>query len=199
MADVGSIAEVDERLAARLAMVASDTTRFEIVSECNLREVSPRGFREAFGGPSLAKLQQIFIELEQFGWIQRVPMLSGPPPEEFDRLYRSDRGILIEDPVWVRLPQSIKSSLTLRIAETIQKRMREGMKAATIDARNDSHLSVTPLLLDREGWDMAIGRLGELLADIRAEQERARERLAETGEEPILMTVGLLGFESPRH
>jgi len=42
-----------------------------------------------------------------------------------------------------------------------------------------------------------IARLDSLFAALPREQERARQRMARSGEEPIAMTVALLGFESP--
>jgi len=118
MTEVRAEEALDERQILRLAKVLSDPLRMDIVCECNLREVSPRGFREAFGGPSLASLQQTFIELEQFGWIESVPPAGGPPPEEFDRLYRSEHRIIVDNPLWASLPQSVKSSMTARVVES---------------------------------------------------------------------------------
>lgn len=199
MSEIHAGEELDEQVMLRLARILSDQLRMDIVCECNLREVSPRGFRDAFGGPSLASLQQTFIELEQFGWIERVPAVGGPPPEDFDRLYRSEQRVVIDNPLWSRLPQSVKSSMTARVVESLFKRTRDAMKAGTVDARDDSHLSLTPVLLDQQGWEAVIDRFDALLEYVIEEQEEAGARMAESGEEPILMTAGLLGFESPRH
>lgn len=199
MSEVRAGEELDEQLMLRLGKVLSDPLQMDIVCECNLREVSPRGFREAFGGPSLAGLHQAFIELEHYGWIERVPSPAGPPPEDFDRLYRSEQRVFIDNPIWSQLPQSVKSSMTARVVDGVIRRAKEAMKAGTIDARDDSHLSVAPVLLDRQGWDAVIDRFGALLDHVLKEQEKAEERMAESGEEPILMTAGLLAFESPRH
>lgn len=199
MSEVLAGEELDGQLMQRLAKVLSDPMQMDIVCECNLRAVSPRSFREAFGGPSLAGLHQAFIELEQFGWIERVPPTGGPPPEDFDRLYRSEQRVLIDNPLWSQLPQSVKSSMTARVVDSVNKRTREAMKAGTIDARDDSHLSMSPLLLDQQGWDAVTDRFKALLDYVMEEQAEAEARMAESGEEPILMTAGLLAFESPRH
>jgi len=55
-----------------------------------------------------------------------------------------------------------------------------------------------PLELDEQGWKTLIARLDEAFHAAVEEQERARERMAESGEEPIPATVALLGFESPK-
>ena len=72
------------------------------------------------------------------------------------------------------------------------------MEADTIDAREDRHLSWIPLLLDQQGWDNAIARVDALFHWFFEEQQEANLRMAESGEEPIPMTVALAAFESPQ-
>jgi hypothetical protein len=54
-----------------------------------------------------------------------------------------------------------------------------------------------PLKLDQQGWDNAIAKVDALFYWFQEEQERAKARIAESGEEPIPMTVALAAFESP--
>lgn len=200
MGDVGAEGGVDEQQMQRLAKILSDPLRIDIHYQCKIRPVSPRGFRQiAGGGPSLAKLQQAFEELEQFGWIERVPSTGGEPPEPLDRLYRSGEWIIVDDETWLRMPRSVRASVALRVIEGLSARAKEAMKAGTITAREDTHQSWTPMLLDRQGWESVVGRINDLFESLFEELESAEARLAESGEEPILMTVGLLAFESPRH
>ncbi len=78
------------------------------------------------------------------------------------------------------------------------QRTRRAMKAGTIVARADAHLTWRPLEVDRQGWRETIERLDSLFAELREIERRAKARLAGSGAEPVSMTVGLLGFESPR-
>lgn len=194
-------AGVDERQMQRMAKLLSDPLRTDILYQCNVGEISPRGFREvAGGGPSLPKLQQTFEELEQFGWIECVPAAGGgQPPDPFDRLYRSDQWMVVDDLTWTQMPKSVRASVAMRVLEGLTARAREAMKAGTITAREDTHGTWTPLLVDRQGWEAVIGRVNGLFESLVEELEASQARIEESGEEPILMTVGLLAFESPRH
>ncbi|HEU4905933.1 MAG TPA: hypothetical protein VFT19_07430 [Solirubrobacterales bacterium] len=198
MGEIHTEEVVDERFLLRLSKILSDPLRINIFGECNIRETTPRSFREAFGGPSLAKIEQAFVELEQFGWLERVPDAMGPVSDGLDRSYRATRKAIIEESAWSELPASVKSLFTMRVVESLSHRTKEAMKAGTIDARDDAHLTWTGLSLDRQGWEALIARLDALFYSVFEVQEEARERLADSDEEPIVMTVGLLGFESPR-
>jgi hypothetical protein len=191
-------AEVDEQFVLRLGKMLSDSVRMSIVCECNIRPLSPRGFREEFGGPSLAKLAATFRELAQFDWLEPLPPEEGGTPGEFDRRYRTIQSLIFEEPVWSALPGSVRSLMTSRLLEGLSERARAAVRAGTFDARPDSHVSWTPLTLDEQGWEAATAKLDALFYWLFEEQERADERLAASGEESVAMTVALLGFESPK-
>jgi hypothetical protein len=59
------------------------------------------------------------------------------------------------------------------------------------------HITWTPLALDRQGWERTVAKVNTLFYSLEQEQEEARSRMEESGEQPISMTVGLLAFESP--
>lgn len=186
-------------LVLRLSTLLADPLRMLIMSECHARALSPRSFRKRFGGGSLAKTLQAFQQLEHFGWLERVPpAVAGPPLDDFDHLYRTTEFAVLDADTWPDLPDSVKALATLRVLESLSVRTKEAMKAGTINARDDSHLTWTPLALDRQGWDTVIGRVDALFGSLFEEQAEAEARMAETGEEPISMTVALLAFESPR-
>lgn len=72
-----------------------------------------------------------------------------------------------------------------------------GLRTRTIDSRDDSHVSWAPLLLDDEGF----GELDHGMLNTRSFAEvierTALARLRESGEAPILTTIGFVAFESP--
>jgi hypothetical protein len=55
-----------------------------------------------------------------------------------------------------------------------------------------------PLRLDLQGWKSVIAKVDALFHWLYQEQEEANLRMAESGEEPIPMTVALAAFESPK-
>jgi hypothetical protein len=189
--------EQEGLLMLRLSKVLSDPIRVRILAECSIEAMSPRSFRNEFGGPSLADVSQDFEVLEQFGWLGRMPAEAGAKPEKFDCLYSTTEP-LIFDSDWSGISDSAKALVTWRIVETLSARVKDAIGAGTIDARPDSHLTWTPLALDQQGWETMIERVDALFYSLFEEQELANARLAESGEEPIPMTVGLLAFASPK-
>lgn len=181
----------------RLSKVLADPRRVRILAECSIAAMSPRNFRSEFGGPSLADILQDFEVLEQFGWLAKVPTGPGVEPDAFDRLYSTTEPLIFESD-WFGVPDSAKALVTWRIVETLTARVKDATAAGTIDERPDSHLTWTPLLMDQQGWDAVIKRIDAIFYFLFDEQKDARARMAESGEEPIPMTVGLLGFASPK-
>jgi len=181
----------------RLTAVYADLLRMNVLAECNLREMSPRGFHREVGGATLPKVAEAFELLAQYGWLERTRS-EEPEPGEVEHFYRGTGPPVVEEETWAEMPDATRALVTGRVFEMLVKRTKRAMKAGTIAVRPDAHLSWTPLELDREGWREAIGRLDALFGELPEIERRAKERLAQSGEQPIAMTVGLLGYESPR-
>ncbi|HET6571297.1 MAG TPA: hypothetical protein VFG58_07405 [Solirubrobacterales bacterium] len=201
MSDNGqAVAAAKWSRAERLATLFSDPVRGRILSECNIREMSPRRFHRDLGMGTLAKLTQAFELLAQYGWLEETRSEQiADDPEQVERFYRGTEVGVIEEDTWVELPESTRALIGARILESLSIRTKEALKAGTIGGRPDQHLTWTPLELDRRGWDAVIARVDSLFYALAEEQEKARARMAESGEEPVWMTAGLLAFESPEY
>jgi hypothetical protein len=189
--------EPEGLLMLRLSKVLSHPIRVRILAECTIEEMSPRSFLDAFGGPSLADVSQDFEVLEQFGWLEQVPVGAGAVPEQSDRCYATTEPLIL-DSNWSGISDSAKALISRRVVETLFARAKDAIAAGTIIGRPDSHVTWTPLSLDQQGWDKVIARVDALFYSLFEEQEEASARIAESGDDPIPMTVALLGFESPK-
>jgi len=181
----------------RLAAILGDSLRIDVLTQCNLRAMSPRSFHREVGGATLTRVARAFDLLAQYEWLERTGG-EDADAEEVDRLYRGTGPPIVYDETWEELPDSTRALATGRVFETLVRRTKRAMKEGTINARPDAHLTWTMVELDRQGWDEAIGQLNAVFEGLGELERRARARLAESGEEPIAMTVGLLGYESPR-
>jgi hypothetical protein len=76
------------------------------------------------------------------------------------------------------------------------EQVRKSVDAGTLDARDDRHLTWSLLRLDKEGWDKVAAACDELFAFALKERDRAADRLAESGDSPIMMTLAVAAFES---
>ena len=176
----------------RLSQLFGDALRLRVLGECNTRELSPRSFHAMVGGAPLPKVTEAFELLAQYEWLECTRTEDG------ERFYRGTGAPIVSKEAYEGLPDSTRALLISRIVESLTERVRESMKAGTIFARSDAHLTWTSLELDRQGWEALTERLDSLFLWLAAEQERAGTRMEETGEEPIPLTVALFGFESPK-
>lgn len=184
--------------AERLAAVYADSLRMNVLAECNLREMSPHGFHREVGGATLTKIVRAFELLAQYEWLECTRSEETDDPEEVERFYRGTGEAIVHEESWEEMPDSTRALVVGRVFDMFVQRTRRAMKAGTIAARADAHVTWTPLELDRQGWHETIERLNSVFREVREIEQRAKARRAEDDEEPIAMTVGLLGFESPR-
>ncbi len=186
-------------LMLRLSKVFADPLRMKVLAECNMREMSPKQFHQEFGGGSLSRVSRAFDVLAEYEWLEQTRTETGGRRRGgVEHFYIATGPAVFDDDLWPSVPQSMRNLVTWRILETFIERVKESMESGRIDARTDRHMSWIPLGLDQEGWDKAIGKVNGLFHWFFAEQEEANLRMAESGEEPIPMTVALAAFESPR-
>jgi hypothetical protein len=182
----------------RLAKVIADELSLQIVGEANLREISPTGFHAEFGG-SVHRVHRRFKMLERLGWLKKVEMKTGGRRRGArEYFYRATAPAIVESPAWAELPDSAKAARSWATFTQLSEQIKAAARAGTFDARDDRWFVWSLLQLDEQGWKNAVAKTNAVLAFIYEEQERAAERLAESGEEPIPMTVALAVFESPR-
>jgi hypothetical protein len=177
----------------------ADELRIKIVAELNMREMSPKGFHDEFGGGSISRVSRAFDLLAEFGWLfQTRTETGGKRRGAVEHFYRATQAAVFYNEIWSPLPQSMKEMISGGIFEELSERVRKAMEAGTIDARDDRHFSWMPLLLDEQGWENVLKRIDAIFRWLFQEQEEANLRMAKSGEKPIPMTVALAAFESPK-
>jgi len=192
--------EVNEQATslARLAVVYKDELRMKIVTEAYMREISPKLFYDEFGGGSVSRVARHFERLAESDWLQLERTETGGRRRGgVEHFYRATELVVFDLDNWSALPSSMRAAFSWTTFEQLTERVCAAVTAGTFDARADRHLSWTPLLLDRLGWERVIADLGSLYKNVLELQERAKLRIAETGEQPSLATVAIAGFESP--
>jgi DNA-binding transcriptional ArsR family regulator len=195
----GAVNAVELPLMMRLAKVFAEPLRIRIVATLNTREMSPKQFYEEFGGGSLSRVCRHFELLVDYGWLYLTRTETGGRRRgAVEHFYRATGPAVFDDDIWPDLPVSMKEMVTARIFEEFGERVKAAIMEGTIDDRSDRHFSWTPLRLDQLGWENVIARVDSNFYFIFEEQERADARMAESGEEPIPMTVALAAFESPK-
>jgi len=183
----------------RLSKVFSDELCLKIVTELNLREMSAPQFHDEFGDGSVADVRRRFKLLAELGWLKKVNQKTGGRRRgAIEHFYRATGPAIFDNCTWSDVPDPIKATYSWRTFEQLSEQVREAIEAGTFEARTDNHLSWSLLLLDRLGWKRVAMAMDALFAFILNERDRAEDRIAESGEEPITMTVALAAFESPK-
>lgn len=96
------------------------------------------------------------------------------------------------------MPKLISETSAWMDFEYLSDLVKEAMEAGTFDARTDRHLTWSLLLLDRVGWGKLVDGLKTLRGFLLDEQQRAKVRMGNSGEQPLRMTIGMAAFESPK-
>ena len=182
----------------RLAIVFADELRLKIITELYMREMSPSRFYAEFGGGSVSRVDRHFKRLAEHGWLKLMRSESGGRRRgATEHFYRATELAIFDDETWSLVPYSIRVAFSWRTFNQLAERVRQALAAGTLDARPDSHVSWTPLLLDELGWKRVIAAVDELFESLFEEQDDAKLRIFESEETPMLATVALAVFESP--
>jgi hypothetical protein len=193
-------AAVESRLEylRRLSIVFASELRISIVTQLYLREMSAKQFHEEFGGGSIPRVDRHFKKLAKYDWLHHVRSETGGRRRgATEHFYRAPKLAIFDNETWALVPYSMRVALSWKTFKIFAERVRDALKAGTLDARPESHLSWTAMMLDQLGWERVVAVVGGLFESIFEEQNAARERMSRSGEKPIVTTIGLAVFESP--
>jgi hypothetical protein len=114
-----------------------------------------------------------------------------------EHFYRATRRQFLTDSEWSRLPESLRPGLSGAMLKAAFDDVEEAINHQTFDELADRHLSRTPMVVDKKGWDDASNLLAETLDRLLAIQAESSERLASSGDTGMLSKVVMLHFKSP--
>lgn len=178
----------------RLAKALANSLRVEILAVLSHRDISPVQFTREYGG-RLSKVSYHFKVLEGYGCIELAEKV--PRRGAVEHIYRNSKRPLLGDSDWTQLPKSVQAGITGATLHDFLGRATRALEEGTFNARDDRHLSWSPLLVDEEGWGELMAVLKSALTQITEVEERSNERLSASGEKAVPVTVALVGFESP--
>jgi DNA-binding transcriptional ArsR family regulator len=114
-----------------------------------------------------------------------------------EHFYRAtERGLLLKDPEWKKIPRSARREITLSVLDLILDEITASIKADTFNELEDRHLTRTQSLVDEQGWKETVELLLGTFERIMEIREKAWERLSKSGEEGISSTVNIMHFKS---
>jgi DNA-binding transcriptional ArsR family regulator len=184
----GRTAVSDKRLKA-----LSHDVRLEILGILNEREATPSEIQAELG-LSRDLVNYHLRMLEEGDCVEA----GGPAGEEKSSEYpfrATQRALLTADDMEA-LPLSVKKLLSGGLLRYIYEAASRAQLEDTLDARNDRHLSATPLQLDEQGWGQLIDAAEDFLDSVLEIERTSAKRLAR-GKESFTAMVALMAFEMP--
>ncbi len=186
--------------------VLGHPTRVRILEVVNELDMSPIKFlnsglarEEVFEGrdndAALSHVAYHFRALKKFGCVVIVD--SHQRRGATEHVYRGVARAFFSDEEWAELPAHLRPRISRTMLSGLIARAEGAILAGTFDSRLDRHLSWLPLEVDEVGWGALKDKLAGTLEDVRTIRDESLERIAKSGETPIRVTVGILGFESP--
>jgi predicted ArsR family transcriptional regulator len=168
--------------------------RVQILIILNERVASPNLLAQELG-QSLNLVAYHVRVLEKYDCIELVDTKQRRGATE--HFYRATRRQFLTDSEWSRLPDSLRPGLSGAMLKAAFDDVEEAVSSNTFDELDDRHLSRTPMVVDKQGWDDASALLGETLDRLLAIQTEASQRLAANEESGMLSKVVMLHFKSP--
>jgi DNA-binding transcriptional ArsR family regulator len=114
-----------------------------------------------------------------------------------EHFYRATRRQFLTDSEWSRLPKSLRPGLSGAMLKSAFDDVEDALDKGTLDELEDRHLSRTPMVVDKKGWEDTVDLLAGTLDRLLEIQTETSERLAASGEESMLAKVVMLHFKSP--
>jgi len=182
-----------EGITQQLAKALAHPLRVRILSSLHKGISSPNQLAQELGEP-LGNVSYHVKTLLEYDCVELVK--TEPRRGAVEHFYRATERAFISDADWAKIPASARRGISGAILESIGKDSTAALVAGSLDARDDRHLSHTPLQLDQKGWDEVTALLSETLERALEIQKEASARLAEEGSEPISSTLAILHFES---
>jgi hypothetical protein len=179
--------------------------RVRILEVANTRDISPVQFVDealepdgiSFRGRqhALSHVSYHFRELEKAGCIEVIRTIQRRGATE--HVYRGTMTVYFTDAEFEQLPEEQRRMMSRTSFQGLIARTDGAMRAGTFDARTDRWLVWVPMELDQRGWRELSTTMGSCFAEVEQIRRDAASRLAESAEESIPATFGMLGYESP--
>jgi DNA-binding transcriptional ArsR family regulator len=115
-----------------------------------------------------------------------------------EHFYRATRRQLLTDDQWASMPASLRPGMATAVLKSIFEDIEAASKSGTLEQVDDVHISRTPMVLDKKGWDEVSTLLKGTFDQLMEIQTASSERVSAGEDEGTLAKVHLLHFKSPK-
>jgi DNA-binding transcriptional ArsR family regulator len=184
-----------EGITQQLAKALAHPLRVRILTSLHKGVSSPNQLSQELGEP-LGNVSYHVKTLLEFECVELVK--TEPRRGAVEHFYRATERAFFSASDWEKIPASARKGIAGSILETIGQDATEAMMSGSIDARSDTHVSRTPLVLDEKAWTEVTALLADTLNRALEIQEEAASRLADGKSEGINTKMAILHFEAPQ-
>jgi DNA-binding transcriptional ArsR family regulator len=157
---------------------------------------SPRRLSDALD-ENLSSVAYHMGILRDTGLIELVE--TRPVRGAVEHIYRPVYPLILPEGLWSALPKPARQKIYADVLVDIDNDVTSSVKAETFDARDDFHVSWTPLRLDELGCQKLAEKADRWLEEMVEVQSESAQRLGEDEDaECIPISAALLIFESAR-
>ncbi|HEX4752370.1 MAG TPA: winged helix-turn-helix domain-containing protein [Solirubrobacterales bacterium] len=193
---MGATAATPDFVNPRLAAAMSHPTRIHTMCVLVERGASPREIADEIGEP-LNNVTYHVNQLLKLGCIELDRTEPAGGGRVLEHFYRATRHTFFDGDGWDALAPKAKIGVINTVMRIISEDIGKAMAYGTFYARDDIHVSRSPMTLDEEGWQ----EVAELLKQATNEMMEIESRVADRsndGEPPTIRTkVEILQFTSP--
>jgi DNA-binding transcriptional ArsR family regulator len=193
---LGATAATPDFVNPRLAAAMSHPTRIHTMCVLVERGASPREIADEIGEP-LNNVTYHVNQLVKLGCIELDRTEPAGGGRVLEHFYRASRHTYFDGDSWNELDPRAKIGVINTVMRIISEDISKAMAKGTFYARDDIHVSRSPMTLDEEGWREVADLLNETAKEMLEIETRVTDRCAD-GEPPsIHAKVEILQFASP--
>lgn len=190
----GSRSEPPDLSEGNLLAALEHPTRVHALMVLNERAASAAELGREVGQPS-DHVSYHLKRLMGLGLIEPVQVVETPGRHIAGRYYRALVRPWFDRDNWSAVNPKRQAAITSTMLALCNADIAEAVRSGTINTE-DSHISRTPVVVDRDSYRGLIELLDEVIVEILQIQERSSARLRE-GAERIATKIHLFQFESP--
>lgn len=168
--------------------------RVEILAILNERMASPNELAKELN-EGLSQVSYHVKVLKDYNCIELVK--TEPRRGAVEHYYRASSRAFLTDRDWRELPDTVRVGLSADLFQALVADAVDAMESGTFDERTDRHLSLTPLVLDAQGWEEVRDALDSTLKQVLNAHAESAKRLSKSGEEGLTASVSMLGYQTP--
>jgi DNA-binding transcriptional ArsR family regulator len=157
-------------------------------------EMSKAGVGET-DGAELSHISYHTRVLEDLALVELVR--TEPVRGALEHFYRAISRMFLDVEAWKKLPQEMKTAISVKAIEEGFDRVSEAVATGTLDSRDERTVINLGLLLDEAGFASASQKLDEVMEWLQAESAAAIQRAQDNDAALIYSSVNLFLYESP--